>query len=68
MSVAENRERGYATVKEASAYLRLSVAKLYQLMGQGQLPFVKVGKARRLAWRALDQMMEQNTQNVAGSV
>lgn len=64
----ENRERGYATVKEAAGYVRLSVAKLYQLMSQGDLPFVKVGKARRIAWDALDQMMQRNTQNGAGSV
>src|SRR2546423_133303 len=49
--MAENRERGYAKVKEGAAFLGLSVAKLYQLMSSGELPSVKLGKSRRIAWK-----------------
>jgi excisionase family DNA binding protein len=60
---AENLERGYTTVKGGSAFTGISVAKLYQLMASGELPFVKLGKSRRIAWSALDELMRRHTVN-----
>jgi excisionase family DNA binding protein len=59
--IAENRRAAVATVKEASEYTRLSVATIYNLMGQGQLAFVKIGKSRRISWTALDELLKRNT-------
>ena len=44
---------GFATVAEAAEFLRLSRAKVYQLMESGDLLFGKFGKARRVPWAAL---------------
>jgi excisionase family DNA binding protein len=62
----ENRERGYATVKAAAAYLAISVAKLYQMMAAGELAYVKLGKSRRIAWTALEQLIQRCTVSPAG--
>lgn len=44
---------GLMTVEQACEWIGLSRAKLYQLMEQGRLPYVKVGKARRIPKQAL---------------
>jgi excisionase family DNA binding protein len=53
--------RGYATVKAVSAYTGVSVARLYQLMNAGLLEYVKLGKSRRIAWHAADELMQRHT-------
>jgi excisionase family DNA binding protein len=40
------------TVAETAAFLRLSRATLYVLMDQGELPFVKLRRSRRVPRRA----------------
>jgi excisionase family DNA binding protein len=62
----ENRERGLATVKQAAGYLGLSVAKVYAMMTEGELAFVKLGKSRRITWEALEQLVRRCTVNGAG--
>jgi excisionase family DNA binding protein len=57
---ADNRS-GYATVKEVAQFTGLSVAKLYVLMGQGQLRYAKVGKSRRIPWSDARAFMERHT-------
>jgi excisionase family DNA binding protein len=57
----ENRDRGYARVKEGAGYLGISVAKLYQLMSAGELAYVKLGKSRRIAWKALEELAQRHT-------
>ena len=44
---------GLLTVSEATAFLRLSRSTLYTLMDQGELAFVRIGRARRIPRRAL---------------
>lgn len=41
---------GLTTVREAAAYMGLSRAAVYRLMGNGELPYAKLGQARRLRW------------------
>jgi excisionase family DNA binding protein len=53
--------RGLVTVKKAAEFLSMSVAKLYLLMKQGELPYVKVGKSRRLAWSTLEEFVQRCT-------
>jgi excisionase family DNA binding protein len=60
-TITENRERGLASVKEASAYLNLCVAKLYTLMKNKELQYLKIGKSRRIAWKELEQFIERCT-------
>ena len=39
-----------ARVAEVAKYLTLSRSKIYQLMESGGLPYVKIGKSRRVRW------------------
>ncbi len=61
METLEMVGRGLATVKEAAAYLRLSVAKLYLMMDRGQLAFVKLGRSRRINWKAVEALVLRST-------
>lgn len=49
------------TVAEVAECLRLSRATIYNLMDAGELPFVKIGKSRRIRWVDVEKMIEQNT-------
>jgi len=44
---------GLVTVKEAEEFLGIRRSKLYELMERGELPYVKIGSARRIPKRAL---------------
>lgn len=44
---------GLTNVREAAAFLGLGRTKVYNLMDTGQLPWVKIGTARRIPRRAL---------------
>jgi excisionase family DNA binding protein len=52
--------RALATVQEVAAYLSLSRSKVYQLMDDGALPHVKLGKCRRIRWADVDALVEQS--------
>jgi excisionase family DNA binding protein len=58
---SQQRRPGLASVREAEEYLRLSRATIYDLMGKGQLRFVRIGSARRIPWAALDELAEKGT-------
>ena len=49
-------EDGLLKVSEAATFLRLSRSTLYTLMDQGELPFVKLGRSRRIPKRALIEL------------
>jgi excisionase family DNA binding protein len=49
-------EEGLATVREAALFLRVSRAKLYLMMDSGDLKYVKLGRCRRIPWRALKEL------------
>lgn len=51
---------GLATVAEASDFLSLSRSTLYNLMDAGNLPYVKLGRARRIPRRSLHELAAQN--------
>jgi excisionase family DNA binding protein len=44
---------GLLTVRASAAFLGVSIAALYQKMGTGSLPYVKIGRSRRIPRRAL---------------
>ena len=39
-----------ATISEVARYLAVSRSTVYQLMESGQLPYVKLGRCRRIHW------------------
>jgi len=63
----ENPQQGLVTVKEAAGFLGLSVAKVYLLMTAGELSYVKLGKSRRIAWQALQELVQRCTHNAPTS-
>lgn len=44
---------GLLSVREAAAFLRISVAGLYGFMERGELPYAKLGRSRRIPRQAL---------------
>lgn len=51
---------GFDTVKSAAAFLRVSIAKIYNLMETGELAFTKIGRSRRIPHRALVELAARN--------
>jgi len=51
---------GLDTIKDAATFLRISVASLYKMMDRGELPFVKIGRSRRIPRRALVELAARN--------
>lgn len=51
---------GLATIQESSAFLGVSRSTLYALCDSGELPWVKIGRSRRIPRRALEQLAERN--------
>jgi excisionase family DNA binding protein len=52
---AELTADGNARVDEACRFLGVGRSTLYVLMTGGDLPVVKIGRCRRIPWRALRQ-------------
>jgi excisionase family DNA binding protein len=48
-------------VSEVARHLSLSRSKIYQMMDRGELPYVKLGKSRRVRWPDVERLVEQNT-------
>ena len=49
-----------ATVPEVADYLAVSRSKLYQMMDSGLLPYVKLGRCRRIRWADVESMLDQS--------
>jgi excisionase family DNA binding protein len=50
---------GFIKVMEAAAFLKVSRAKIYQMMDDGELIYAKFGKSRRLPLRGLREYAEK---------
>ena len=58
-------EHTIMTVREVAEYLRLSEAKVYRLVNEGQLPVVRLGKTWRFRKDLLDEWLaEQSRQEL----
>jgi excisionase family DNA binding protein len=51
---------GLDRVMEAAAFLKMSKSSIYNLMENGQLPFVRIGRARRIPHQALVELAARN--------
>ncbi len=47
-------------VPAVARYLSVSRSKVYQLMDAGELPYVKLGKSRRVRWADVLRLVEEN--------
>jgi excisionase family DNA binding protein len=48
---------GVETPRTAATFMRVSVAKVYQLMASGELAYTKIGRCRRIPRRALIDLL-----------
>jgi excisionase family DNA binding protein len=53
---AELMADGLDRIPEAAQFLKVSATTIYQLMSQGRLAYVKLGKARRIPHRAVVEL------------
>ncbi len=51
---------GFLTVHEAEVFSGLRKSKLYALMASGELPFARIGAARRIPRRALVEFLAKS--------
>ena len=62
--MCENKDEivsgGLMTVSEVARFLGLSRASIYLLMERGELPWVKLGRARRVPRRAVVELASRN--------
>ena len=50
---AELMADGLDRIPDAAQFLKVSATTIYQLMSNGRLPFVKIGKCRRIPHKAV---------------
>ena len=60
MNVPAQSEPLLATVPEIAQYLNVSRSKVYGLMDAGQLPYIKLGRCRRIFWKDVEAMLAQS--------
>jgi excisionase family DNA binding protein len=57
---AEQHPQRLCKVTDAAQFLALSRSMLYQLMDRGRLPYVKLGKSRRIRWEDVLALIDEN--------
>ncbi|MHC4404858.1 MAG: helix-turn-helix domain-containing protein [Planctomycetota bacterium] len=61
MTKKASQSDGLGTVPEVAEFLRLSRPTVYKLMNRGVIPSVKFGKARRIPWTGIREMIRKQT-------
>lgn len=51
---------GLRPVHVVAKFLAISRSKVYQLMDSGELPYVKLGKSRRVRWSDVLKLIDKN--------
>ena len=54
-------DSGLQPVNKVARFLSLSRSKVYALMESGELPYVKLGKSRRVRWADVLELVARNT-------
>jgi excisionase family DNA binding protein len=49
------------TVVDAARHLGISRSKVYELLADGELPSVRIGRTRRIALAALEEFIAEHT-------
>jgi len=61
MSTSESLQHRLLNIKEAAAYMGLSVHTLYTMVSQRRIPFIKVGRLVKFDVGLLDAWIKQHT-------
>jgi excisionase family DNA binding protein len=59
-SSAELLSEGLARIPEVARFLGLSRSQIYVLMDRGELPYVRIGRSRRVPHRAAVDLARRN--------
>ncbi len=59
-TVPVDNQNTLAHVVEVAKFLSLSRSKVYAMMEAGDLPYVKLGKSRRVRWSDVLNTVEEN--------
>ena len=51
---------GLDRIQDVARFLRLSRSQIYALMHRGALPYVRIGRSRRVPHRAVVELAERN--------
>jgi excisionase family DNA binding protein len=57
---------GFKGAPEVAKFLGVSRGTIYSLMDDGTLPSVRIGKARRIPWNGVLQLVRRNLSNAPG--
>lgn len=49
------------SVRRVAEFLAVSRSKVYLMMESGELPYVKLGKSRRVRWSDVMRLVDRNT-------
>ncbi|PQO38884.1 hypothetical protein C5Y96_03155 [Blastopirellula marina] len=58
---SQSATTGLAKVTDAVRFLQISRTKLYDMMKSGELPFVLIGRNRRIPWAAIHYLAVHGT-------
>lgn len=56
----DRSDSGLQPVNKVARFLSLSRSKVYSLMEAGELPYVKLGKSRRVRWEDVLKLVARN--------
>ena len=59
-NVESTSQEGFASIRQAEEFLSISRSTLYTLMDRGELQYAKIGKSRRIPWKALREFAERS--------
>ena len=48
------------TIAAVATHLAVSRSKVYTMMGAGELPFIKLGRSRRIRWSDVARLIERS--------
>jgi excisionase family DNA binding protein len=59
-AVMTGHSQTLARVTDVARFLSISRSKVYAMMDSGQLPYVKLGKSRRVRWPDVLKLVTEN--------
>jgi excisionase family DNA binding protein len=59
-SSPSNSTSPLVTVPDVAQHLSMCRSRVYQMMDSGRLPYVKLGRCRRILWTDVEALIAQN--------
>jgi excisionase family DNA binding protein len=58
----DEKQHEYLKVPEVAEVLRIARSRAYELVGEGEIPSVRIGRSVRVSRRELDRWLEEQRQ------